>query len=329
MRRRDADEAEIIRLYTKEGLRAQAIAHRLGVTTALVYDRLEQAGVARSRLAHLPLEEAIKLYVDERWTAARIAERYNVSHTTVTGRLRSAGVAIRNRSGPKTGPNRRPCPRSLTYRAYVLGIVWGDFAIERPTADGRTIRLKTSTTRGEQVELVRSLFGRFGAVRYGGRTLGVMLDESFDFVEAKHSEQLPAWVSGAEASAAFAAGYIDAEGSFGVYEGRGRFRIATCDAAVLRWLHSWCSQIGVRSHLARVARRGESSGAQPPHTRDVWAVTVNEGQSLLRLIATLEPFARHSARIARMTSVRSNVLERAHRRDPDREVSQPRSGEPC
>lgn len=322
MRRLDVDETEIVRLYRDEGLRAQAIAHRLGISPELVYDRLERAGVSRTRLASLPLDEAVRLYVDERCTTSQIAERFHVSTTTVSRRLHGAGVTIRNRSGPRSRPDRVPCPQSRTFRAYVLGLVWGDFAVDRQTVDGKVIRLKSSTTRREQVALARSVFGAFGDVRYTGRTLWVALHETFEFVDAKHGACMPDWIRGPDASAAFSAGYIDAEGSFGVYEGRGRFRISACDAAVLEWMDGWCRSAGVRSHLHCYGRQGEAAADGTVRRQDLWTMTVNEGQSLLRLIASLEPFARHEARLARMADVRTNVLERAHRRDPDRAVSQ-------
>jgi hypothetical protein len=320
MRKLLVDESEIVRLYVEDGLRAQAIARRLGVTPALVYDRLERAGIPRTRFAHLPLDEIVSLYVKDRWSTPRIASHYGVACTTVARRLRGAGVALRGRGG-RPASDRPTCPRSLTFRAYVLGLVWGDFAVERPNADGRAVRLGTSTTRREQVELAKAVFGRFGDVRHTGTYVWVLLDESFEFVEAKHCPDVPEWIERLDGPAAFAAGYIDAEGSYGVYEGRGRFRLSSCDAGVMAWIHQWLERIGVRNHLRCFSRRGTVLADGSVRRQDVWTLTVNEGQSLLRMIASLEPFARHQARVARMFDVRQNVLERARRRDPDRAFS--------
>jgi hypothetical protein len=80
----------------------------------------------------------------------------------------------------------------------------------------------------------------------------------------KGKGRMPAWVKAPFAQSAFAAGYIDAEGSFGVYEGRARFKVDSYDEAVHVWLHDWLDAIGIRHRSKIVARRGQPrSGAHP------------------------------------------------------------------
>ena len=107
----------------------------------------------------------------------------------------------------------------MTYRAYALGFVWGDLAAERLWTTSLTIAVRGSTTKPEQVDVVRGLFTDFGkvTVTVGQASMSVRasLDLSFEFLLDKYGTEVPPWVSGGPVEAAFAAGYIDAEGSFG------------------------------------------------------------------------------------------------------------------
>lgn len=319
MRRQSVDTDEIVRLYRDAGLRGQAIADRLGTTASTVYERLERAGVARSRKARLPLDEVIRLYCDEGWSAISVGAKFGVDAVTVRSHLRNAGVPLRTNVDAKQPRDRRPCPRSLPLRAYILGLVWGDFHVRCHGKDGKTISVMGSTTRPEQLQLCRETFGPFGKVSiWQDRHMRASLDMSFAFLFDKCGWEVPAWVRGPEAEAAFAAGYVDAEGSFGVYEGRARFKLDSYDVSVLHWLHAWCRRIGVDAKLRRVARRGAQRSDGTSFRCDLWRLNVNAGPSILRLVATLEPYLRHTRRIADASEAQSSVVERLRSRGGNR-----------
>lgn len=228
----------------------------------------------------------------------------------------SVGVPLRGPGESRQPPGQRPCPRSVLFRAYLLGFATGDLWIRRPPEAGLTIVVSCNTTQNEQSRLFHQLFGPFGPVRVSGNTVRASLDPSFAFLLEKYERRLPQWLEAPEDEAAFAAGYIDAEGSFGVYGGRARFKIDSYDDHVIEWLHGWCGSIGVRSRLHQVGRRGEPRGNGVVFNGDLWRLNVNEGSSLLRFVATLEPFLRHAGRIAAMKRARENVIQRYRRRSP-------------
>jgi hypothetical protein len=118
-------------------------------------------------------------------------------------------------------------------------------------------------------------------------------------------------VSGAYSQAAFAAGYIDAEGCFGIYDGRARFKLDSYDGEVHQWLDGWLTRIGVQHATRHIVTRSE-----PTHDVWVWRTTVNEALSLCRLIATIGPFTRHARRRTTMKAVSDNVAFRLQSRDP-------------
>lgn len=175
MHSRSLDEAEIVRLYVDERRRADEIAYQLGCTTSLVYERLERAGVTRTRRAPLPIEELTCLYVDDGWSSTAIGKKFNVAGSTVRSLLRVAGITVHRMPSARRRDVRRQCPNSVVFRAYALGLVWGDFAVEQRRPASRGLRIKTSTTRHEQVDLTKRVFGRFGSVSHVNRFLSVSL----------------------------------------------------------------------------------------------------------------------------------------------------------
>ena len=140
------------------------------------------------------------------------------------------------------------------------------------------------------------------------------LDRSFDFLAEKYAGAVPAWISGPEAEAAFAAGYIDAEGSFGVYDGRARFKLDSYDSGVHRWLASWMTRSGIPCRSNVIARRGDPRPDAGSFAQDLHRISVNDSLGILRLAATLEPFLRHERRRARMSAAVSNIHERLRSR---------------
>lgn len=315
VRRIDVDTDAIVRLY-ESGLRAEAVARELGCEGSVVLARLKEAGVkVTRRAAHLVAarETVSRLYVDEQWTAQRIAREYGVSGQTVVRYLREWGVPVRRRWAGH-GEQHRPCPVSLPFRAYALGFCWGDLAVEVTS----TVAARGSTTHEDQVRLVRELFEPFGHVQVsrGARSMCVRasLDRSFSFLAEKYSGVIPTWIAGPEGEAAFAAGYIDAEGSFGVYDGRARFKLDSYDTEVHAWLSSWMIRSGIPCRSNVIARSGDPRPDAGSFSQDLHRINVNDSLGILRLAATLEPFLRHERRRARMSAAVSNIHERLRSR---------------
>jgi hypothetical protein len=312
VRRLELDVDEIVRLYRDVGWRSQAIAEKFGCTAETVLSRLEEAGVPRSRHARLARDEVIRRYqLGE--SAISIARDYGVTGPTVTRNLQRWGIATRSHVEARQPWGRRPAPGILAFRAYALGFAAGDLFVHRLGGPGSSVHVSSSTTDEAQRELMRDVFGAYGNVVVSGTTVRVSLDDSFDFLQAKYESEIPAWVAGPLRDPYFA-GYVDAEGSFGVYGGRGRFKIDSYDAHVLGAMAVWCSEIGVSAKHWRVAERGETRADGTRFNGDLWRVNVNDGPSLLRLIATLEPFLRHNRRRVAADRVRCNVVERLSKR---------------
>lgn len=317
MRRIEVDVDEIVRLYTS-GVRCSAIAKQLGCSASIVLARLEEAGVDRSRAAPLDTGALVRLYVDEGWSLNRLAEKYGVAASTIRSALVRRGVPLRTRVASLQPRGRLPAPRSVVVRAYVLGFVWGDLAVDEPIGAGWTVSVRGSTTHEAQRELVDGVFGSFGAVRWsessGTWCVRVSLDSSFEFLRDKYADEVPGWVRGREAEAAFVAGYVDAEGSFGVYEGRARFKLDSYDAGVQAWISAWMDRSGITHRHRLVSSRGDARSDGGTYNGDLWRINVNDAFGLLRFAATLDPFLRHRHRRATMEAAVANVHQRLRSR---------------
>ncbi len=164
--------------------------------------------------------------------------------------------------------------------------------------------------------MTHEVFGAYGPVRVASGMVRASLHPTFDFLLAKYGSVVPERLEAEPAAAAFAAGYTDAEGSFGVYGGRSRFKIDSYDAAVLAWFASWCDRIGVRCKHRLVAAAGTPRTDGTVYNGDLWRVNVNDAASLCRLAASLTPFVRHARRRAMMEAAVDNAVARLRANDP-------------
>jgi hypothetical protein len=74
--------------------------------------------------------------------------------------------------------------------------------------------------------------------------------------------------------------------------------------------------VGVEARRRRIAVAGTPRPGAAPYASDLWRVNVNEGLSLRRLVATIEPFSRHAQRRATMAVASENVSNRLRAREP-------------
>src|SRR6202171_2297963 len=215
---------EIVRLYCDEGLSTEAIGRKLGWSASAVYSRLVALGVPRRtpwarNAVEIELAELVRLYMHEGLSLSAIAKRYGYSLTTIWRKMQAAGIAC-GEDGGTPQYARADFRGDLAEKAYLVGFRIGDLNIE---LHGRTIVVKCTSTRTEQVDLFRQLFERYGHVYTDESTLArrqrqsigmsVALNRTFDFLLPKQ-DFVPDWIldGSDDVFFAFLAGYIDAEG---------------------------------------------------------------------------------------------------------------------
>jgi hypothetical protein len=316
MRRLPVDEAEIARLYSA-GVPVRVIASEMGCSDAVVYDRLQTAGIRPSATASIPIDDLVDRYVRGGESSHALAVTYGVSPSTIRRHLALSGVTPRD-DRKRSRSDVVPCPTSATYRAYALGLVWGDFSAAWATPTRDRIYVKTNTTQPAQVWLAAQVFGPYGPVRVSGLTIRAILHPSFAFLLAKYGGEVPIQIDDEPRATAFGAGYVDAEGSFGIYEGRARFKLDSYDAQVLRWFSAWCHRCGIRNCHRLVGSAGDRRADGTALNGDLWRVSVNDSLSMCRFVASLSPFVRHARRREMMDAAARNAAGRLRRHDPPR-----------
>ncbi len=270
-RSEDIPQAELVRLYCDAGLSAEQIARQLGWSASAVRSRLVALGIARrtpwaSAAVECDTDELRQLYVAEGLTLSEIAQRYGCGLTTIWRRLQAAGIECRaGGSGPLY--ERNDFSGDLAEKAYLIGFRIGDLNVE---LHGRTITVKCTSTRTEQVELFRQLFERYGHV---------------------------------EVFFAFLAGYIDAEGYVRTSLPRGystpqvRVEVRSYDRILLSQIGQGlnvrgvaCQPAAVRVEAGYVNKNGVRSNGV------LWGLGVHSKKSLRILFEKIDPYLRHPRR---------------------------------
>src|SRR5258708_20300317 len=162
----DICEADLIRLYCDEGLSLSEVARQLGWSPSAIYSRLVALGIARRKAwarnaVEADAAELRRLYSDEGLSLSAVAGRYGCALTTIWRRLQAAGVQCRE-GGSEPKYARTDFSGDLAEKAYLVGFRLGDLHVAMEGT--RTIVVKCTSTRREQVELFRDLFGKYGHV---------------------------------------------------------------------------------------------------------------------------------------------------------------------
>jgi transposase-like protein len=321
---------EIARLYCDEGLSTAAIARELGWSASAIRSRLVALGIARRtpwarNAVSCDPADLVRLYVEEGLSLSAIAARYGCSLSTIWRKAQAAGIACREGgSGPQH--ERSDFSGDLAEKAYLVGFRIGDLNVE---VHGRTVVVKCTSTRSEQVDLFRELFERYGHVYTDEATLGrrqrqsiglsVALNLSFEFLLPKQ-DAVPEWVlkGSDDVFFAFLAGYIDAEGYFHTYYQAhyqtplACLEVRSYDATLLTRLGAGLNARGIGCAPARLrVRAGYTNGYGVRSNRDLWGLGVHRGESLRRLFEHIDPHLRHAKRRRDMIRAWNVVLRKA------------------
>jgi transposase-like protein len=309
------DEAELIRLYCDERLSLDEVALEFGWSAHILRNCLVALGVRirtpwERHAVECRVEDIRRLYVEEGLSLNAVAAALGCSQGVVRRRLISAGIVRREACGAPTHM-RGDFGGSLTEKAYLIGFRIGDLNVE--LKGGRTILVKCTSTRAEQVQLFRQLFEPYGHVYTDEATLArrerqsigmqVGLNLTFDFLLPKQ-DAVPGWILASdEPFFAFLAGYVDAEGYFRTYFHTGQpkpfgcLEIRSYDAVLLDQLGKALNDRNIVCPPARVrVAAGYTNAYNVQSNNDLWGLGVHRKDSLRRLIVRLEPHVRHARR---------------------------------
>jgi hypothetical protein len=263
---------------------------------------------------HIPVSALARLYVRRKASLQKIAEQFGCTSATVRRRLIEAGIPLKSKSAAQTKYPKRDFSGSEIEWAYMLGFKYGDLNAYVPSARSHTVVVRCHTTHLAQEAVFRKLFRQYGAITASRNDrsvhLNCYLNDSFRFLLGKYPPDIRKQIRGNDAlMAAFASGYVDAEGTFGINQGKGRFKIDAYDRTIVRDIHAFLIRSGIRSKLRLLARKG-SAGPGYLWNADLWRLTVNEAGSLERLVAILNPYLLHAKRRRDARIVLFNIKRR-------------------
>lgn len=263
---------------------------------------------------YIPNQELERLYVEELWSPKRIGELFKCDAMTVRARLQEVGVPLKTKSQAHTKYWRRDYDGTDIEKAYLLGFKYGDLNAYQPKGRSETIVLRSHSTYIDQCEVFKSLFRKYGVITtsQNGNKIQTTcyLNTSFSFLLNKYPDNIQNWIQGSpERLSAFAAGYIDAEGTFGINQGKGRFKIDSYDYKILLDIYNYFLQNELNVKFRKIAVKGENDYGWI-WKEDVWRLGLNESASLERMIKMVSPYMRHKKRIADSVEVLQNIAQR-------------------
>lgn len=261
-------------------------------------------------------EEKLKdLYLSKRLSTYQIGQIFHCNRQTISNNLTRFGIRKHSQSQARIKYHvRRDFNGSLEEKAYLLGFRLGDLNVYKPSVNSETIIIRCHSTAFEQRKLIQSLFKKYGRVTVSksiyGENINCFLNISFDFLLDKKDE-IPAWVlQTKQTQLAFIAGYIDAEGTFQINQGRGRFALSSCDKMILSQIHNLLKSFDIVSIYRKIANKGEKSIGRYNFSNDVWRININTLHSLNIVISLLRPFLKHEKRLRDMLIVLQNLKQR-------------------
>lgn len=261
---------------------------------------------------NLPEGQLRNLYLKRNFSTFKIAKLFGCNPITIANRLREYGIKLRDKAHMRNFYKKQPFSGSALERAYLVGFRLGDLNVYKPFKNSIILVARCHTTIQEQARLIKSLFCKYGGVKIAhsqnGFTINCFLDTSFDFLLTK---SLPHDIFAKQSSAiSFTAGYTDAEGSFGLNQGRGRFQIASYDYQILKNINQFLEKNGIKTKFKLIAKKGSSRENDGRWNNNLWRLNVNEAASLEKFIKRLLPYMKHKKRISDALIVLKNIDKR-------------------
>lgn len=340
---------ELEKLYFEKKLSTRKIAGLFNCGKTTIQERMRNYEIpARSRSEALKLisrPEKYKitevklneLYWQKELSAYKIAELYNCSPSAIAHKLRKFDIPRRTDVEGVILTNNERCRKiakavnkypkkdfngSDPEKSYLIGFSLGDMNVSKKKY-GETIYVSSCTTKKEQVMLMNDLFKKFGHTHINknkkdtkkGRIdnfhFTAYLNSSFDFLLNK-KDNIEEWVLESNTNFIhFLAGYIDAEGSFGVYNGFGEFALGSYDKNIIGKIYHRLKFFNIEPETPRIMVKGGYIDKRGVRTfKDLWSLRIRRKNELYKFINLVHPYIRHGKRKRDLLKVKENVYLR-------------------
>jgi len=267
----------------------------------------------------IPKNELVRLYYKQKKSKYEIGKIYNCSFKTVLNRMREFGMKPLSRSIMQSTYEKKDFSGNKEEKAYMIGFRLGDLNVYQTVSHSDVIVVRCHTTREEQLDMIKKLFKQYGKVTIGGKNkknskyINCFLNKSFSFL-LPNEDKIENWIiddSGCLSN--FVAGYIDAEGNIGVYDGRARFKVDSYDKNIIFWLYKWLRKNDILCPKPQlIGKKGRFYGKNNKYkfNKDLWRVRVSTMNSLNKLFQILRPLLKHKKRLKDLNKCLKNINKR-------------------
>ena len=303
-------------LYVKKGFSTYKISKLYDCWHSAIYYKLKDFNIKTrpKKIVHISKNKLNELYINKKLSLSEVAKLYKCSSSIILDKLKNYRIKRRDKFESNMRYERKSFDGCVIEKDYLIGFRIGDLHVKR--ISDKTIKVNSSTTRLEQVNLIKSLFSDYSHVnsKKGNNCYSneCLLDNSFDFLLEK-KDKIKEWILiKNKLFFAFLGGYTDAEGNIGVYTKRARYRVGSYDKGILSQIHKNLNSFGIKSTYRLETKAGTIYGGVR-YNGDFWRINVSEMNSLLKLLDNLEPFIKHEKRYKDLVTAKNNIIERINR----------------
>lgn len=187
--------------------------------------------------------------------------------------------------------------------SYLIGFRLGDLHVRKTHPNSPTVQVHTNSTKQDQVDLMFRLFEPYGYVKANGpdkrgaTKVRCFLNNSFLFLFPKE-EKIASWIlSSVPCSLSFLAGYIDAEGSFGLNpRTQPFFSMKSQDKEIMSAIQSIIlPKLTIDTKLHFVRAKGSVMNGIVSN-KDVYGIFIYNRRDLNLLLSAIFPILKHAKR---------------------------------
>jgi hypothetical protein len=315
-------EEQLRDLYEKEKLTTFQIAKQLGYCQATVWKTLKKfkiksrlPGVERVNISKEKLEE---LYNNKKISTWEIEKITKIPRSTIHRKLKEYKITTRDRAIAHIINFRKDFSGDLIEKAYLIGFRIGDLGVRKIYPNSKTITVASGSTIKEQIDLIENIFKNYGLVRIsvtkkGKTNIWVALNESFEFLLSK---EFPRWVlKDKNFFFSFLAGFIDAEGSIGVYNKMARFSLGNYNKEILFIIYGALLRYDIKLRQPfSDKRKGKKNNEGYIYRENYWNLRINNKSELEKFLILIKPYIRHANKIKSLNNALLNINERNNKK---------------
>jgi len=338
----EISKEELEDLYLHQKLSCRNIGKLLGCTGNKVSQLLKQSKIKfrtkqeEGRLIKHPIKYKISknelevLYWKNKLSSYQIARLYGCSPGCIFNKMDGFKIPLRKLKDAieLSIPRRsRSIARSTIKhkksdfngskedKAYLIGFRLGDLHVQK-NKYGETIYVSSGTSKQAQLDLMNLLFENYGYIsmyklKTGCIQFNCYLNMSFDFLLLKE-DKIPQWIlDNNKFFISFLAGYIDAEGHFGVYNNFAEFSIGSYDANILFSIYQKLNEIGIYCNEPKIRTlEGFVDKRGVRWNGTMYRLRLTRKDDLLNFIRLIKPHIKHAKRFNDICKAEINIIER-------------------